>query len=124
MPKYPQLDLTKLKTMPLRKRKSKVAAADVGRPFTEGGSFSQFLEGLPNILAGKDFREVVEAVAQALRRKRPVVFALGAHDVKVGLSPVIIDLINRDVISLIAMNGAGLIHDLEMALTGKTSEDV
>jgi len=87
-------------------------------------SFSRFLSGLPDYLAAKDFRAVVDAVVRARRRGRPVLLGIGAHFIKVGLSPLLIRAIREGVFTSVAMNGAGVIHDVELALAGKTSEDV
>lgn len=121
---FPPLDLSKVKTVSLKRRKSKVKIRDFGQAFVPGSSFRQYLACLPNILAAREFKEVVARTAAAFRRGRPVIFALGAHVIKVGLGPIIIDLIERQLISLVALNGAGLIHDLEVALAGQTSEEV
>jgi len=82
------------------------------------------VNSLPHILAGDDFRAVVEAIVLACKNERPVVFAMGAHVIKCGLSPFVINLMRQGVVSAIAMNGAGAIHDFEIALIGETSEDV
>jgi len=87
-------------------------------------SFARFLEGLPDYLAAKDFRAVVEAIARARRRGAPVLLGIGAHFIKVGLSPLLLQGIRDGVFTAVAMNGAGVIHDVELALAGKTSEDV
>jgi len=89
-----------------------------------GASFAEFLASLPHILAGQDFRDVVAAVISARQNGRPVVLALGAHAIKCGLNPVVIDLVRRRVVTALAMNGAAAIHDCEMACAGGTSEDV
>lgn len=121
---FSSLDLGKVKTVSLKRRKSKVKAGDFGQAFAPGGSFRQYLATLPNILAAGEFKEVVARTATAVRQGRPIIFAMGAHVIKVGLSPIIVDLIRRQLISLVAVNGAGLIHDLEIALVGQTSEEV
>jgi len=87
-------------------------------------SFARFLDGLPDYLAAKDFRAVVEAIARARRRGAPVLLGIGAHFIKVGLSPLLLQGIRNGVFTAVAMNGAGVIHDVELALAGKTSEDV
>jgi hypothetical protein len=87
-------------------------------------SFASFLSGLPDYLAGRDFRGVVDAMAAAKRRGAPVLLGIGAHFVKVGLSPLLIQGLEKGLFDGIAMNGAGVIHDTELALAGKTSEDV
>jgi hypothetical protein len=85
---------------------------------------SGWLASLPNLLAAADFRAVVAAIADARANDRGIVWGLGAHVIKAGLSPVIVDLMERRFVSAIAMNGAGLIHDFEVALSGATSEEV
>jgi len=118
------MDLDGLKTYPLADRKSKVSASDFGSPWTVGGSFKDFLEGLPRILAGEDIHEVISCIAKARCDQKSILMGMGAHVIKVGLNPVVIDLMHRGIITGIAMNGAGIIHDLEVAMTGQTSEDV
>ena len=90
----------------------------------KGGRLTDFLNSLPMILAGKDFREVVERIADAARRKRMVLLGMGAHPIKVGLNPILIDWMEQGVLKGIGMTGAGLIHDVEVATVGHTSEDV
>jgi len=118
------LDLEKIKTTRLGERPSKVNIKDFGSPYGRGSSFKEFLDTLPNILAASDFKEITHRVVKAYQNKRPIIFGIGAHVIKVGLNPLIIDLMQRGIISCIAMNGAGAIHDVEIALSGKTSEDV
>lgn len=122
--KYSPISLTDLKTYPLADRKSKVSTEDFARPWNPGGSFSDFLAGLPKILAAGDLSAVVESLVRAFRGGKTVLFGMGAHVIKVGLNPVVIDLMRRGVITGVAMNGAGIIHDLELAMVGRTSEDV
>jgi len=124
MDKPKPIDLSGLKTYPLESRKSKVDRADFAHPWKPGGSLEDFLERSPNILAAKDFRAVVSAIAKAHKAGKHVVLAMGAHVIKVGLNPILIDLMERGIITGIAMNGAGIIHDLELAMIGRTSEDV
>ncbi len=125
MTKRPKpIDLSSLKTYPLESRKSKVDRADFAHPWKPGGSLEDFLKRSPNILAAKDFRAVVSAIAKAHKENKQVVLAMGAHVIKVGLNPILIDLMERGIITAIAMNGAGIIHDLELAMIGRTSEDV
>ncbi|MBI2303626.1 MAG: hypothetical protein HYU86_02630 [Chloroflexi bacterium] len=121
---YQPLDFRRIKTVPLASRESKVDIehfAQVGRP---GESFSRFLQRLPRILAAEDLNRVVAAVLAACKRKKPVIWGLGAHVIKCGLSPLIIQLMEQGAVTAVAMNGAGAIHDVEIALAGKTSEDV
>jgi len=119
-----EIDLSKLKTYPISKRKSKVRHQDFAKPPSRGASFSDFYNSLPSILSGKSFREIVNAIVAAHRKKKPVILMLGSHVIKCGLNPVIIELIKKKVVSSIAMNGSGAIHDFEIALIGRTSEDV
>jgi len=121
---WPKIDLTRLKTYPLRTRPSKVQAADLGRAWTRGGTLTDFLERLPRILAGSDFRAVVAAILTARRRGKPVIAGLGGHVIKVGCSPHLMDLMERGLVTALAMNGACAIHDFELAFAGFTSEEV
>ena len=118
------IDFSKIKTYSLKNRPSKVKAGDFALIGKKGAKFVDFYEGLPNILAAQDFKSVVHAVVAARKIKKPVIFMLGAHVIKCGLSPLIIDLINKDIVTAIALNGAGVIHDVEIAMVGYTSEDV
>jgi hypothetical protein len=118
------IDVSRLKTYPLQRRHSKVRIADFATPWKPGGRFGQFLEWLPDILAVKTLRAVALAIARAHRRRRPVILGMGAHPIKVGLSPLVIDLMERGILTAIALNGAGIIHDFEIAMLGQTSEDV
>lgn len=121
---FSPLPVEKLKTKPLAERKSKVNVELFARAVGYGQSVSQFLDGLPKILAAKDLLEIADRVAQAVRKEKGVILALGAHVIKCGLAPVLIDLMQRGVISGLAFNGAGVIHDYELAIHGQTSEDV
>jgi hypothetical protein len=118
------VDLTRVRTISLRARANKVRVDRFARPPRKGQTAAEFLAGLPTILAGEDFRAVVDAVVAARRAGRPVLAAVGAHVIKCGLNPVLIDLMRRGVLTGIAMNGACAIHDVELALIGETSEDV
>lgn len=121
---YEPIDLTPIKTYSIYDRKSKVSSANFAKTWTKGASFKAFLKSLPNILAGDSVRSAISAISGAFEKKKPVVFGMGAHVIKVGLNPIVVDLMERGVITAVAMNGAGIIHDLEIALTGHTSEDV
>lgn len=121
--KYKPISLRSIKTCGLKSRKSKVARDEVGQPFSRG-SFSEFISSLPDILAARDFRAVVAAIVKARKKDRPVVLGMGAHPIKVGLSPVIISLMDNKVITAVAMNGACIVHDFELSMIGHTSEDV
>ncbi len=113
-----------LKTYSLFDRPSKVGIDDFGRPLAPGASFADFFASLPRQLMGRDLGAFVEAVATARRAGRPVLLGMGAHVIKVGLNPVLIDLMAQGIVTGIAMNGACIVHDSELALAGKTSEDV
>ena len=121
---YEEFDLSGVRTYPLQSRPSKVQAEDFARPPQPGGSVAQLIASLPNILAAADFRAVVRAIVAARRDGGGVLWGLGAHLIKTGLGPVIIDLMQRGFVSAIATNGATVIHDFEIALAGATSEDV
>lgn len=108
----------------LKDRQSKVRIDDFGRPWQPGGSFAAFLDGLPSILAGETFRQAADAVAKAVSGERTVLLGMGAHPIKVGLNPLIADALKRGLLTGLSLNGAGIIHDVEVALAGKTSEDV
>ena len=118
------IDPTRVRTVPLGRRRSKVVADELGKPVRAGLSIRSFLGGLPDILAARDLREAAGRIARALRARRPVVLGMGAHAIKVGLGPLIVDLVERRRLAAVAMNGAGLVHDFEMAWGGRTSEDV
>ena len=96
----------------------------LGRPVRRGLTFRSFLDRLPDTLAARDLRSAAAAIARAIRRGRPIVLGMGAHPLKVGLGPLIIDLVERGRLSAVAMNGACLVHDFELAWGGRTSEDV
>ena len=118
------LDLLKLETYPLSSRKSKVSADQIGKPAAPGGTFRDFWQCLPDILAGRDLRELVRRLKSARESERAILWGLGAHVIKVGLSPLLVDLMERGYVQGLALNGAGIIHDFEMALVGETSEEV
>ncbi|MEW6066805.1 MAG: hypothetical protein AB1610_00695 [Nitrospirota bacterium] len=124
MKKYRPISLKKIKTYSISKRKSKVSLASLSIPFKKGETFKSFTEKLPDILAAKDFRAVVKSVVKARQNNSPVILGMGAHPIKVGLSPIIIDLLNRGIITAIATNGACIVHDFELSFIGRTSEDV
>ena len=123
MAKVKPVSLKGLKTYPLDKRKSLVDARDFGT-LADGAGAVDFINSLPRIYAGRDLRALIRDIARAHRAGKQVVAALGGHVVKVGCGPVLIDLIERGVITAVACNGAAAIHDYELSLIGKTSEDV
>ena len=121
---YEEFDLTGVRTYPLATRKSKANAADFARVYQRGSGVAGLIGSLPNILAAADFKAVVDAIAAARAGERGIVWGLGAHVLKTGLSPILVDLMERGFVSAIATNGAGIIHDFELALSGATSEEV
>lgn len=121
---YAEFDLSGVRTYPLHSRQSKVTVADFATPYAAGSGLSGLLASIPAQLAGNDFRAVVDALTAAKRSGAPIIWGLGAHVLKVGLSPVLVDLMERGLVSAVATNGAGMIHDFEIALAGATSEDV
>ncbi len=120
---YDEFDLSGVRTYPLASRKSKANAADFARVPADG-SVGAFIDALPDILAGADFKAIVRAMQAARDANGGMIWGVGAHVIKTGTSPVVIDLMERGFVSAIAMNGAGVIHDFEIALSGSTSEDV
>lgn len=119
-----KINFTKVKTYSLKKRISKVGLKDFASVLEKDASFRDFYNSLPHILAAESLREVSQAVCLSYKNKKQIIFMLGAHVIKCGLSPLIINLINRGVIKCICLNGAGIIHDFELAFAGFTSEDV
>ncbi len=126
MTRYPlrPFDLSRIHTYPLKERASKVNVNSFGRPHTKDGSVSDFLNGLPKVLGSENLRNLAHAIVQARGLGKPILWGLGGHVIKTGLSPVFIDLMDRGLVTGIAMNGAGVIHDFEIAIIGSTSEDV
>jgi deoxyhypusine synthase len=120
----PTLDFSKLKTYPAGSRKSKVNVNAFAKVCRKGGSFRQFADSLPKILAVNEFQAAVDAIVTARKARKTVLWMFGAHVIKVGLSPLLIDLIRRKIVTAVAMNGAGVVHDFELAFMGSTSEDV
>jgi len=120
----PKIDLSKIKTIPLNVRKCKVSISDFAKIAKKGESFKTFYDSLPQILAARNLKALVDAVVSAHKKKKMVIIMMGAHVIKCGLSPLIIDLMKRGVVKAVALNGAGVIHDTEIAMIGRTSEDV
>ncbi|MEW6358041.1 MAG: hypothetical protein AB1696_17030 [Planctomycetota bacterium] len=121
--KYQPIDLRKLKTRSIKKRRNLVNVDMFGKPAI-GDSFAAFAKSLPDILAARDLREVAEGMARAHRKGKTVALAFGAHVIKCGCSPILIDMIERGLITSVSGNGACAVHDFEIALIGATSEDV
>ena len=122
--RYEPLDPAGITTYPLAARPSKVRVEHAATPWRAGGTLRAYLESLPDQLAARTFREVVQAVVTAHRTGKPVLLGMGAHVIKVGLSRVLIDLLERGVVTALALNGACAVHDFELATAGFTSEDV
>jgi len=118
------LDLHRVTLTSLKRKRHKVRKGLFATTWKKGGRLTDFLNSLPKILAGKEFREVVDRIADAARRKRMVLLGMGAHPIKLGLNPILIDWMEQGVLKGIGMTGAGLIHDVEVAMVGHTSEDV
>ena len=119
-----EADLSRIRTVPVLRRENKVSADEFAKVPGKDRSFHAFLEALPDILVARDFRRVVAAIAKAAQQKRGVVVMLGGHIVKTGLAPLLVALMERGVITHVAMNGSAAIHDYEIARFGGTSEDV
>ena len=121
---YEEFDLADVRTYPLASRASKARAEEFARPVDRGASFKAWFDSLPAILGAQDLRKATRALVDARARDAAIVWGLGAHVIKTGVSPVVIDLMRRGFVSAMALNGAGIIHDFEIALSGGTSEDV
>src|SRR5262249_17972409 len=117
-------DLNGLQTYDLASRPSKVFVEDLGRPLPPGASVDDWLDGLPRQLAGLHLRPVRPCLRRAFREARTVAAALGGHVIKTGCGPYLIDWIHKGLLKAVVLNGAAAIHDVELALAGKTSEDV
>jgi hypothetical protein len=113
-----------LKTTPLSERPSKVRDADLAHPVASDASLAEFLDALPDLLAVRSMREVAAAILAAREAGKPVILGCGAHVVKAGLSPLVVDWLQRGLVTGVAVNGAFVLHDAEIALGGATSEDV
>jgi hypothetical protein len=124
MAPHKKTDLAKITTVPVRRRGGAYAKKAFAQVPQRGETVEKFLSGLPRILKGNDWRELLEKIAAAHKRKKPIIWLMGAHVIKCGLSPIIIDLIENGMVDLLGTNGAGAIHDLEVAHLGYTSEDV
>jgi len=125
MAKFQQIDISRVKTISIKSRKSKVTPNDFAKPLdAKKASFKDFTDSLPHILIGNELRDVVNDIIRARAKSKPVILMMGAHVIKVGLSPLIVDLLKLGVITHVAMNSAASIHDVETAMWGHTSEDV
>ncbi len=125
MAKFTRADLSKVKTISIKDRYSKVSPKDFAKPFDGArDSFARFADSLPNILMAAELRTLVDDIVKARKNDKPVLLMMGAHVIKVGLTPVLIDLIKKNIITAVSMNSAAAIHDVETAMWGQTSEDV
>lgn len=121
---YLPADLTQVNRHSIKRRRNRSTPAGFGRPVAASLQTGKFLDSLPGFLKAADLNEFIDRVADARARQRPFHLLAGAHIIKVGLSPIIIDLMKRKIVTGLSFNGAGLIHDLELAFFGGTSEDV
>ena len=121
---YQPVDLSRVRLKPAQQLLTKVSRRMQARTPAPGARMGAWLDSLPDVLAARDFRAVVAAVAKAHARGKPVVAALGAHVIKCGCTPVLVDMIERGIVTAVVMHGAGAIHDYELAVLGRTSEDV
>lgn len=124
MAEFEPICLQGVRTYPLKERDSKVKVEDFGRPWGAGGGLRLWLQSLPRILAADTLLRVADEMAAAVRSGKMIILGMGAHGIKVGLNPVILDLMDQGILKGIAMNGACIVHDTEVAMTGRTSEDV
>lgn len=125
MAKFKRADFSGIKTISIKNRYSKVTPKDFAKPFDGArGSFAAFVDSLPNILQAAELRTLVDDIAKAGKNNKPVILMMGAHVIKVGLAPVLIDLLKKKILTAVAMNSAAAIHDVETAMWGQTSEDV
>lgn len=124
MKKYLPLDFSGLNTYSIHGRYSKVTVDNFAKPLAPGSTLKEFIASLPEQLLGLDFPELVGRLAASHTNERPIIVGMGAHVIKVGLNPILIDLMERGIISAIALNGAGIVHDTEIAMVGRTSEEV
>jgi hypothetical protein len=122
--KFEPLDFSRIRTYPVAERPNKVSVEAFAKVPRAGASFHEFLDSLPDFLAARELRLLIDAVAAAVRAKRPVILMMGAHAIKVGLNPLIVDAMRRGIIHAVAFTGAGAIHDFELCYQGETSEDV
>ena len=124
MSRFKVIDLTGLKTYSIADRSSKVNISSFSKPYDKKSKATGLWDAIPNVLIGKDLRELIEDIAAAKRNGKPVILMIGAHVIKCGLNPLVIQLMNEGIVQCIAMNGACVIHDTETAFWGNTSEDV
>ncbi|MGB2698156.1 MAG: hypothetical protein WBD28_09920 [Candidatus Zixiibacteriota bacterium] len=124
MSKYKEIDLNQLRRSSIKGRKNKTRIKDFARVLSGKSDVLEFIDALPDFLKATDFKRLIESILKARKREKPIIFMLGAHPIKCGLSTIIIDLMRNGFITCLSTQGAGLIHDLEIAMWGKTSEEV
>ncbi|NOZ60850.1 MAG: hypothetical protein GXO74_04140 [Calditrichaeota bacterium] len=124
MSRYREIDLSKIRTYSIKDRPSKVNAGALAKPYKTGMNIKEFISSLPEILVAADFKKLIEKIVTAHKDGKQIILMMGAHVIKCGLSPLIIQLMEKNIIKTLALNGAGMIHDTEMAFWGATSEDV
>jgi len=117
-------DLRDIKTYPLKDRLSKVAVDLFCQPHEKGGTVAEFLHSLPRILASRELKDLAHAIVNARSNGKAIIWGMGGHVIKSGLSAILIDMMDRGLVTALAMNGSCIIHDFEIALVGSTSEDV
>ncbi|MBU0519240.1 hypothetical protein KKA00_03655 [bacterium] len=124
MSKYPEIDNKRARLYSIKDRFSKVQLDFLGKPVSADASMQDWWDALPDILIAKDLKALIADIVDSRKRQKPVILMMGAHVIKVGLSPILIDLMDQGIITALAMNGAGIIHDTELSMFGMTSEDV
>lgn len=124
MKRIQPLDLANVRTYSIQDRSSKVTPTTFAQPHTAGSSFLDFINHLPKQLKAGDLLSLADSIVAARRQEKPVIVLMGAHVIKVGLNPVLLDAVQNRIITGLALNGAGSIHDVELAYFGATSEDV
>ncbi len=123
MSRYKSFDFKKVRRYSLKDRPSKVGVDDMAGPFA-GTSISEFFDSLPNLLGARDLQLLADRILTAREKQKPIIWGIGGHVIKVGLTPVLIDLMNRGLATAFAGNGSTAIHDFELGFAGRTSEDV
>jgi deoxyhypusine synthase len=119
-----KIDVNKIKTYPISERKNKAEISKMGKTIERGSTMRDFIASLPQYLKADDLISIAKHIITARKGERAVILGMGAHPIKVGLSPLIIDLIKSNIVTALSFNGAGVIHDFEIAYQGATSEDV
>jgi len=124
MDKHKPIDLSKVRMYSIKERKSKVNVKDFAKVSNPDDSFKEFIQSLPHILTGNTFRNVLKSIVNAKNKHKPIIWGLGAYVIKTGLNPIIINLMKNGFVTTVALTGSGVIHDVEIAIHGETSEDV